>query len=678
MNKSFLLYFLFLLTLSACNEQYESDVRRAQGHISANVGYLKLSDDSTAIAGRLDVFSNAPEVNIKWNVTSSCNIDTTLRTISIKNGQGVLPVKWLEKSENGNYGPDEIAYKAGVTLSNGEESFYIPLIWADKIDSTKIEKSIPFTRSVDGPLPRVVEIKLTPTTVHMNYQTGGTMYVKLEDAPFAVIDLSEITSEMNIDVASIPTYITESTALNFRWKAGGAPPFDFTANIVFMTEGLYQTGAITYTASSSSNPVWQFVNSIPAENSELPASGAYVDVTSYTNQAWYISSSFALPTTITGDASPLGNKTLRINLDDNTSGSSRTISVGVYYNNTLQRTLTFNQLANYSSDTNLDISGAGTNCFMVTNSDKYYQFTPSLNYGNGNFTSGMAQANGIPVSAKLLWQDTQSLIQDVQLVNSKIRFKVSGYSGNALIAALNSRNEVVWSWHIWVTNYNPNSGRLITTTDGQVAMDRNLGAIQAASKQYSREFGAYGLYYQWGRKNPFLVKHQNYSPLYDINNNRIYWSASPTSTSAIRTVSHPMEFKNIGPGNGIAGGTTGTLASCPNRTWWGVNSTKTAYDPCPRGYRVMRQAAGGAVVAQPKLLVPQAGRLQCTSIPGAAYPIQGPDCIGGLDLVYGGVAMLWLNDMTPSNNIGGSSDQIATYGFAMHIDYGKTIRCVKE
>ena len=384
------------------------------------------------------------------------------------------------------------------------------------------------------------------------------------------------------------------------------------------------------------------------------------------------------PNTIKGDASPLGNKTLRINLVDNTTSLARPVSVGVYYNNILQRTLTFNQLPNYNSDTNLDSAGDGTNCFMVTNSDRYYRFTPSLNYGNGNFTSGMAQANGTPVSAKLLWQDARSLIQDVQFVNNQIRFKVNGISGNALIAALNSNNEVVWSWHIWVTNYDPNSGGLITTNDGQLAMNRNLGAIQAASRQYSQESGAYGLYYQWGRKNPFLVKHQDYSPLYDINNNRVYWPTSPTSTSAARTVSHPMEFKNIGSGNGIAGGTTGTLASCPNRTWWGVNSNKTAYDPCPRGYRVMRQAAGGAVVTQSRLLVPQAGRLQCTFISGAAYPIQGPDCIGGLDLVYGGVAMIWLNDMTPTNNIGGSSDQIATYGYAMHIDYGKTVRCVKE
>lgn len=149
------------------------------------------------------------------------------------------------------------------------------------------------------------------------------------------------------------------------------------------------------------------------------------------------------PNTITGDASPLGNKTLRINLADNTTSLARPVSVGVYYNSTLQRTLTFNQLPNYNSDTNLDSAGEGTNCFMVTNSDKYYCFTPSLNYGNSNFTSGMAQANGTPVSAKLLWQDVRSLIQDVQFVTNQIRFKVNGFSGNALIAALNSNNEVV-------------------------------------------------------------------------------------------------------------------------------------------------------------------------------------------------------------------------------------------
>lgn len=677
MNKHYLLFFLFLLALSACNEQYESDIRGTQGRISTNADFLKLIGDSTDIGGKLEVYSNDSDVKIKWNVTPSCNIDTSQTALSIKNGHGVLSIKWLEKSEGGNYGPDGIAYKAGVSLSCGDESRYIPLIWADKIDSTKIEESIISTRSVDSPLPRVAQITLIPTTVYLNYQNGGSMYVGLNETSFAVIDLSEITPEMNIDVSSIPTYITESTALNFRWKAGGAPSFDFTANIIFMSEGISQIGAISYTASSS-NPVWQFVNCVPAENSDLPASGASIDVTSYTNQAWYISSLSGTPNTIKGDASPLGNKTLRINLVDNITSLARPVSVGVYYNNILQRTLTFNQLPNYNSDTNLDSAGDGTNCFMVTNSDRYYRFTPSLNYGNGNFTSGMAQANGTPVSAKLLWQDARSLIQDVQFVNNQIRFKVNGISGNALIAALNSNNEVVWSWHIWVTNYDPNSGGLITTNDGQLAMNRNLGAIQAASRQYSQESGAYGLYYQWGRKNPFLVKHQDYSPLYDINNNRVYWPTSPTSTSAARTVSHPMEFKNIGSGNGIAGGTTGTLASCPNRTWWGVNSNKTAYDPCPQGYRVMRQAAGGAVVTQSRLLVPQAGRLQCTSISGAAYPIQGPDCIGGLDLVYGGVAMIWLNDMTPTNNIGGSSDQIATYGYAMHIDYGKTVRCVKE
>lgn len=330
------------------------------------------------------------------------------------------------------------------------------------------------------------------------------------------------------------------------------------------------------------------------------------------------------------------------------------------------------------TDINLDVSGGGANCFMVTNNSRYYKFTPSLNYGNGNFTSGMAQANGTPVSIKLLWQDTPSLIKNVGFANNQIRFKVGGNSGNALIAAFNSSNKVVWSWHIWVTDYDPNREGLVGTVDGQAAMNRNLGAVQAASRQFSREFGSYGLYYQWGRKNPFLVKHQDYSALYDINNSRIYWPASRTSTSAARNVSHPMEFKNIGVGNGIIGGTMGTLSSSPNRTWWGVNSTKTAYDPCPRGYRVMRQRAGGGIVLLAKLLVPQAGRLQCTSFPGAAYPIQGPDCIGGLDLVWGGVAMLWLNDMMPSNNIGGSSDQIATGGYAMHIDYGKPVRCVKE
>lgn len=56
--------------------------------------------------------------------------------------------------------------------------------------------------------------------------------------------------------------------------------------------------------------------------------------------------------------------------------------------------------------------------------------------------------------------------------------------------------EILWSWHIWVTN------RPITTSGGNDLqwMDRNLGAL-------SNEIGDVanrGMLYQWGRKEPFL------------------------------------------------------------------------------------------------------------------------------------------------------------------------------
>ena len=90
--------------------------------------------------------------------------------------------------------------------------------------------------------------------------------------------------------------------------------------------------------------------------------------------------------------------------------------------------------------------------------------------------------------------------------------------GNALIAAYNSEGDIVWSWHIWVTENEPGnvSSAILYTTyawnedgintsvrvPGYDIMPCNLGALR-----YTPEGGSvtdtYGMLYQWGRKDPF-------------------------------------------------------------------------------------------------------------------------------------------------------------------------------
>jgi hypothetical protein len=84
----------------------------------------------------------------------------------------------------------------------------------------------------------------------------------------------------------------------------------------------------------------------------------------------------------------------------------------------------------------------------------------------------------------------------------------SNNGGNAVVQIKNGSNEVLWSWHIWVTGYDPNSGGTTYSrsngTKTYVFMDRNLGATAAATSTATDQASAVsGLLYQWGRKDPF-------------------------------------------------------------------------------------------------------------------------------------------------------------------------------
>ncbi len=64
-----------------------------------------------------------------------------------------------------------------------------------------------------------------------------------------------------------------------------------------------------------------------------------------------------------------------------------------------------------------------------------------------------------------------------------------------MIAALVNR-QVAWSWHIWRTDAPAEK----EAAAGCTILDRNLGATSVTPGDVS----SYGLYYQWGRKDPFV------------------------------------------------------------------------------------------------------------------------------------------------------------------------------
>lgn len=117
----------------------------------------------------------------------------------------------------------------------------------------------------------------------------------------------------------------------------------------------------------------------------------------------------------------------------------------------------------------------------------------------GNSTTALEFDN-----ATLVWQDAIGLVSSVSGNGSEgvvvVRL-ADGKEGNAVVAARDG-DRIVWSWHVWVTDYDPEADIFEWTDANGITykyMDRNLGALSA--EKYSKE--SLGLMYQWGRKDPF-------------------------------------------------------------------------------------------------------------------------------------------------------------------------------
>lgn len=179
-----------------------------------------------------------------------------------------------------------------------------------------------------------------------------------------------------------------------------------------------------------------------------------------------------------------------------------------------------------------------SNCFVVEpgnllSFEPYYRKETGGGYHFSDYLSTEKPETTIK-SVKILWQ-TKDCIGDntdgklVYLgdednsgtIPSKQKIYVkANQEGNALIAAYNASNEIIWSWHIWVTKNDPgNIGNAVVYTtydwdnngiNSDVRVPRygimpcNLGAL---SEEYPTTLAAanrcHGMLYQWGRKDPF-------------------------------------------------------------------------------------------------------------------------------------------------------------------------------
>lgn len=242
------------------------------------------------------------------------------------------------------------------------------------------------------------------------------------------------------------------------------------------------------------------------------------------------------------------------------------------------------------------------------------------------------------LSSNVYWTTNKDLIKTISLYNttgnkenSQIKVQINpNQSGNAIISVhagnnRNSKDQVLWSWHIWVTKnevkintyttekrfsdtktklidykrflvYETTSGYKPSTTE---FMDRDLGALDANITK--TDF--VGMHYQWGRKDPIpnfkrnskenytlyigntVNGRQDYTPMtsdeYDNSDYIGRKEFGSTKEALLFTSRNPLSFivdsKNTW--------TPYALLNNGNELW-GKAKEKSPFDPCPGGWRV--------------------------------------------------------------------------------------------
>lgn len=246
--RKYLFYLLALLFVTACNDEFgNNDPNHGENlPFGTNAKFLRLQDDSTNVAGVLEIKAKTPNVKLKWMVSSECNLDTTITEVRLSGGRYQLPIKWAGKLKDGMYGPISSAYIAGVQVISGEESKYVPLVWADEVDSLEIIKRVEeqniMTRSGTGEFATEIITLLDSVPFQLDKDTCGKIRFETSAALLltAKNELTDLVNEnnFNLDISKIKsTYIGSPNSLDFLWTDAGAPEQDFMGHVKLIPAG---------------------------------------------------------------------------------------------------------------------------------------------------------------------------------------------------------------------------------------------------------------------------------------------------------------------------------------------------------------------------------------------------------------------------------------------------------
>ena len=359
------------------------------------------------------------------------------------------------------------------------------------------------------------------------------------------------------------------------------------------------------------------------------------------------------------------------------------------------------------------------NCYMVHMAGDYTFKTRKIDNSPIN---NIAKVDWLWVS-KVEGQQGNALISNISYADGTVSFTASEHEGNALLAAFDSTGNIVWSWHIWMTDkpevfdYQNNAiPQSNGQTDGYYCMDRNLGATDATALG---GYETFGLYYQWGRKDPFVgdateerardvqnggwmnvtAPFGNSSSLTVCNSayTQAAWSATATS-AAIGSIEYatanPMTFLTGDPTSNKAdwlnlnnlGAEKNNIIYDADKSLWRPFQ-KSNYDPCPVGYQVPRKAMWVSLLSTNCVHTEYKGFVNTTDggqsvwYPSAGYRSAHPADAGALMSVQNdtGFVKLWSSELEASELSFCFTFNYPLYNAINSASWGNgyNVRCVK-
>lgn len=241
-----------------------------------------------------------------------------------------------------------------------------------------------------------------------------------------------------------------------------------------------------------------------------------------------------------------------------------------------------------------------------------------------------------PDDATLVWSDGFYMFKDVKLSADKtyLIFTLDPdymQQANAVVAVRDEQDNIMWSWHIWVTEhkinetidfqayqnksttysimpcnlgwvdgkmvfYNPRKLEFKFTQD-KTGNVKTMTLTQDGAKLDYKDIGS--TYYQWGRKDPIVaLKNRNetgvddYRPM-ETPEEKYQYKVVPGGVTMATAIQNPnIYYVQPADGSNYWLGTN----SFTVKLWDGdtrdygerdeINSTKTVYDPSPRGFKV--------------------------------------------------------------------------------------------